>query len=142
MLFLPTLLPIGFTVLLTLPLATMALTSPEATEGGQATAHKARNDNPGGAAAIEDAVTSYLSETSLSPDLQSIAPQLSLAGVTGVIVNTASASRTRRPGDDDGDDDYANRDGTRISDGLAPATNAPQIFAMGAVGAYVLAGML
>lgn len=102
------------------------------------------SNNPGGAAAIESAVTSYLSATSLSPQLSSLAPALSSAGVTGVVLDsTAIASATATAtgnGNGNGNGNGGNSQSPQTFNGVAAAaaTAAPQVILAGAVGAVVL----
>lgn len=58
---------------------------------------------PQGAAAIESAVTSLASQTNLPADITSLAPALSSAGITGVVI-----SGSAEPTGTSGSDSYGN----------------------------------
>ncbi|KXT15551.1 hypothetical protein AC579_6535 [Pseudocercospora musae] len=103
--------------------------------GSLVAADASPDDRPGGAANIENAITSYLSQTTLPPAVTSIAGALSSAGVTGPIIIDMSPTGAESTGA------RQTGDRTRDSEGVAAATPAPQVLmagAMGAVGAAVL----
>ncbi|USW56223.1 hypothetical protein Slin15195_G095420 [Septoria linicola] len=81
---------------------------------GHPDTRKRDNDHPGGAAGIENAVTSLLSETQLPPDITTLGPALSSAGVTGVVVSDTTYGTSQPTGT--GNSGF-NQDGGQSSNG-------------------------
>lgn len=67
-----------------------------------------RDNHPGGAAAIESAVTSAFSATNLPPDLATLGPALSSAGITGVVVSDSTYGTSQPTGTSNGNNNNNN----------------------------------